>query len=164
LTLADLNTADRDRFVSALGWVFEGSPWVAERAWALRPFASFDELLGAMTDAMLAADHGEQLALLQAHPDLGTRARMSAASVGEQAGAGLDRLTPVEFQRLHQLNAAYRGKFGFPFLFAVKGSTSHDVLAALERRLGADVDAEFAEALRQVSRIARFRLQEMFAT
>jgi 2-oxo-4-hydroxy-4-carboxy-5-ureidoimidazoline decarboxylase len=163
LTLADLNTTDRDRFVRALGSVFEDSPWVAERAWTRRPFASIDDLHAAMTGAMMAADRGDQLSLLQAHPDLGARARMSAASVGEQAGAGLDRLTADEFQRLQQMNAAYREKFGFPFLFAVKGSTKHDVLAALERRVDADVETEFAEALRQVSRIAEFRLRELIA-
>ena len=164
MTLADLNAADRERFVSALGWVFEDSPWVAERAWERRPFASIDELHEAMTGVVAAADRGEQLALLRAHPDLGgrqgTRARMSDASTGEQAGAGLDQLATAESERLQQMNAAYRQKFGFPFLFAVKGSTRHDVLAALEHRLGADVDVEFAEALRQVSRIAGFRLHE----
>ena len=126
------------RFVAALGWVFEDSPWVAERAWERRPFASMDALHGAMVEALSAAGADEQLALLRAHPDLGARARMSDASVGEQAGAGLDRLTPAEFERLQQLNHDYREAFGFPFLFAVKGATKHDVLAALERRRHVD--------------------------
>jgi 2-oxo-4-hydroxy-4-carboxy-5-ureidoimidazoline decarboxylase len=86
---------------------------------------------------------------------------MTAASAGEQAGAGLDRLTPSEFDRLRELNTAYREKFGFPFLLAIKGSTKHDVLAALAARLPATVDEEFAEALRQVSLIAWFRLQDV---
>jgi 2-oxo-4-hydroxy-4-carboxy-5-ureidoimidazoline decarboxylase len=133
---------------------------VAERAWAGRPFASIEALLASMTSAMRAADRERQLALLRAHPDLGTRARMSDASVSEQAGAGLDRLTSAEFARLQRLNTAYREKFGFPFLFAVKGSTKHDILDALEQRLGASLDEEFAEALRQVSRIAAFRLHD----
>ena len=114
-----------------------------------------------MITAVSASSRDEQLALLRAHPDLGTRARMTEASAGEQAGAGLDRLTPPEFERLRQLNTAYREKFGFPFLFAVKGSTTHDVLAALEARLPAMVNEEFAEALRQVYRIAWFRLQDV---
>lgn len=114
-----------------------------------------------MTSVVDVADEDEQLALLRAHPDLGARARMSEASVGEQQGAGLDRLTPEEFHRLQQLNLAYREKFGFPFLFAVKGSTKHDILAALERRLPADRDEEFSEALQQVYRIALFRLQDL---
>jgi 2-oxo-4-hydroxy-4-carboxy-5-ureidoimidazoline decarboxylase len=163
MTLGDLNAADRDAFVGTLGWVFEDSPWVAERAWTRRPFASLSDLHQAMVDAVAAADHRDQLALLRAHPDLGARARMSEASVGEQAGAGLDRLTPGEFARLQQSNTAYREKFGFPFLLAVKGSTKDDVLTALDRRLSADLDAEFEEALRQVARIAAFRLEELVA-
>jgi len=97
---------------------------------------------------------------LCAHPDLGTRARISAASTGEQAGAGLDRLTPEEFERLHEMNSAYHHKFGFPFLFAVRGSTKYDILQALEQRLEVPPEQEFREALRQVYRIAGFRLRD----
>lgn len=162
MTLDELNARSRPQFVDALGWIFEASPWVPERAWTARPFASVHDLHRAMAAAVSDASENERLALLRAHPDLGTRARMSDASVGEQQGAGLDRLTPGEFERLQRLNAAYREKFGFPFLFAVKGSTKDDVLAALERRLDEDPDRELSEALRQVSRIAMFRLQELF--
>jgi 2-oxo-4-hydroxy-4-carboxy-5-ureidoimidazoline decarboxylase len=161
MTLDELNASGRDGFVTALGSIFEESPWAAERAWANRPFASLEALHRAMMSEVSASSREEQLRLLGAHPDLGARARMTSASAGEQAGAGLDRLTPSEFERLRELNAAYREKFGFPFLFAVKGSTKHDVLAALAARLPASVDDEFAEALRQVSRIAWFRLQDL---
>jgi len=161
MTLAELNAAEVHRFVAALGWIFEDSPWVAERAWARRPFTSVAALHDAMVAEVAAAAPAEQLAMLRAHPDLGARARMSDASSGEQAGAGLDRLTATEFDRLQQLNAAYRARFGLPFLFAVRGSTKHDVLDALATRLSAAPDAEFAEALRQVFRIAQFRLQDV---
>ena len=100
------------------------------------------------------------MSLLRAHPDLGTRARVSDASRGEQSGAGLDRLTPAEFERLMQWNAAYRERFGFPFLYAVKGSTKDDILSALELRLGNSREDEFREALRQVYRIAKSRLAD----
>jgi 2-oxo-4-hydroxy-4-carboxy-5-ureidoimidazoline decarboxylase len=163
VTLADLNACDRGRFVEAIGWVFEHSPWVAERAWERRPFASVDELHEAMTLEAARAPLREQLALVRAHPDLGTRARMSGSSAAEQAGAGLDRMSPAEFEQLQRQNAAYRQKFGFPFLFAVKGSTTRQILSALEERLAATPDAELVEALRQVSRIARFRLAEAIA-
>jgi len=159
MTVAELSTSDRASFVSALGWVFEDSPWVAERAWERRPFASLDELHVAMVRVVADATEAEQLALLRAHPDLGTRARVSDASTGEQRGAGLDRLTPDEFARLQRLNTDYRRRFGFPFLFAVKGSTKHDVLAALDARCRRTRDEEFAEALQQVYKIARFRLE-----
>jgi 2-oxo-4-hydroxy-4-carboxy-5-ureidoimidazoline decarboxylase len=159
MTISELNASDRERFVAALGWIFEESPWVAERAWEQRPFSSVAHLHASMTAVMNAAPHAERLALLRAHPDLGTRARMSDASSGEQAGAGLDRLTSAEFERLQRLNSAYREKFGYPFLFAVKDSTAPQILAALDERLSRNPDEEFAEALRQVSRIARFRLE-----
>jgi len=108
------------------------------------------------------ASREEQLALLRAHPDLGANAQISQASVEEQAGAGLDRLTPREYAELRRLNAAYRDKFGFPFLYAVKGSTRHDILKALAQRVEGAPDEEFRVALEQVYRIARFRLEEAF--
>jgi OHCU decarboxylase len=161
MTLSELNAHDRRGFVDAIGWVFEHSPWVAERAWAQRPFESLAALHEAMTSQVASATLDEQLALLRAHPDLASRANMSDASVAEQTGAGLDSLTGRELDRLRELNAAYRDKFGFPFLYAVKGSTKQDILNALEKRLLAARDAELGEALRQVYRIARFRLDEM---
>ena len=158
MTLAELNTMDRQAFREALGWIFEQSPWVADRAWRRRPFRDRAALHAAMVREVENATDAERLALLRAHPDLGTRARISHASAGEQAGAGLDLLTPAEFDRLHRLNAAYRERFGFPFLYAVKGSTKYDILQALERRLGDTPDREHREALAQVHRIAEFRL------
>ena len=159
MTLAELNACDHARFVDAIGGVFEHSPWVAVRAWERRPFASVDELHAAMMLEATRASRDEQLALLRGHPDLGTRAKMSDSSTAEQAGVRFDRMSPAEFERLQQLNAAYWQKFGFPFLFAVKGSTAHQILAALEERWPATPEAELAEALRQVSRIAQFRLE-----
>jgi 2-oxo-4-hydroxy-4-carboxy-5-ureidoimidazoline decarboxylase len=163
MTLREVNASDRPRFVEKVGWVFEHSPWVAERAWIEKPFASVDDLHRAMAAAVIAATPEEQLSLLRAHPDLGARASLSTASATEQAGAGLDHLTPEEFEHLRRLNSAYRDKFGFPFLYAVKGSTKHDILKALEARLPASREREMAEALGQVARIARFRLEELIS-
>jgi OHCU decarboxylase len=158
-SLAEINRLDRQQFVERLGWVFEHSPWVAERAWLHRPFASLDQLSDRMNAEVAAASMEERLALLRAHPHLGTRAKISASSAAEQTGAGLDQLTPGEFDKLTKLNAAYREKFGFPFLYAVKGSGKSAILESLERRLNAVQEDEFDEALRQVFRIARFRLE-----
>jgi OHCU decarboxylase len=160
MTLTQVNAHDRKNFVEALGWIFEGSPWVAERAWEMRPFAALDALHGAMVSVVSSATKHEQLTLLRAHPDLGARAAMSDASTREQDGAGLDTLTAAEMARLQALNGAYRDRFGFPFLYAVRGSTKHDILDALERRLPSAPEAEHDEALQQVFRIARFRLEE----
>ena len=118
MTIAELNAANFDGFVASLGWVFESSPWVAERTWARRPFDTVDALHGAMVAIVEAADPSEQMALLKAHPELGIIARdgaaLTEASAREQAGAGLDSLTRDELDRLRALNGAYREKFGFP--------------------------------------------------
>jgi len=158
MTIAEINGLERPGFVEILGGIFEHSPWVAERAWS-RPFTSLDDLCAAMIAQVETATREEQLALLRAHPDLGTRARVSESSACEQAGVGLDRLTPEEYERLHRLNTAYKEKFGFPFLYAVKGSSKTAILEALALRLESTPEVEFREALRQVYRIARFRLE-----
>jgi len=159
LTLDELNAMDLPSFVAALGWIFEHSPWVPERAFGARPFSNLDALHVAMIEQVERATPAERLVLLEAHPDLGARARLSEASSVEQSGAGLDSLTPVEFEQLQRINTAYRARFGFPFLLAVKGSTKHDVLRALQARMEATPENEYREALRQVYRIARFRLE-----
>jgi OHCU decarboxylase len=165
-TLAELNALDQAGFVAALGWVFEGSPWVAERAWAARPFASRDALHAALVAVVQAASPEEQLALIRAHPDLGTRlgrAALSAASVAEQAGAGLDRLSDAEFARFQDLNARYRERFGFPFIIAVRHHTRASILAAFEARLQHDAATERATALAEIAEIARLRLADAVA-
>lgn len=160
MTLAQLNASDRSHFAAALDGIFEGSPWVAERAWERRPFSCVEQLHASMSAEVANATADEQLALLREHPDLGSRARMSDASAEEQSHAGLTRMTPGDVERLRRLNDEYQEKFGFPFLLAVKGCTTDEVLAALERRLSAPREGELVEALRQVYQIAGVRLNE----
>ena len=159
MTLDHLNALDRASFVNQLGWIFEHSSWVAERSWERRPFASLDALHAAMVEEVEHATHEEQLALLCAHPDLGARAKLSAASAGEQAGAGLNQLNRKDYGTLQSMNSAYRQKFGFPFLYAVKGNTWEDISVALVVRMENDPEEEFPIALFEVFRIARFRLE-----
>jgi OHCU decarboxylase len=163
-SIDEVNQFDRATFVESIGWVFEHSPWVAERAWHNRPFESLDRLCERMNEVVATAPTGERIALLRAHPDLGTRAKISPGSTSEQAGVGLDQLTPAEHARLVKLNNAYREKFGFPFLYAVKGSNKFAILEALESRLHSHPETEFEEALQQVYRIARFRLESIINT
>lgn len=144
--------------------LFEHSPWVEARADA-RP-ASGDrwaDLMAVMHDA--TAD--EQLALIRAHPELAGKAAidrtLTQASAAEQASAGLDRLTPDEFQRFHALNAAYRDRFGFPFIICVRLTDKAGILAAMERRLSHERDTEIATALEQIGEIVRLRLKDMAA-
>lgn len=160
--LAELNALDLQGFVAALGAIFEHSPWIAERAHARHPFADRAALLDAMTDVIARAGEGEKLALLRAHPDLaGKLARagaLTAHSTGEQASAGLDRLSEHEYRRFTALNDAYKARFGFPFIIAVRENTKASILAAFERRLDHDRAQEFDAALTEVAKIARIRL------
>lgn len=153
----------REGFVRRYGAIYEDSPWVAEAVWpgagALR---SAPALAGAMAAVVDSASREQKLALIRAHPQLASRARMADASVREQSGAGLDQCSAQEFADFQRLNAAYNDRFGFPFIVAVKGMSRRDILDAFERRLGADLETEFAEALRQIHRIAAFRLADLF--
>lgn len=162
---AVLGAPSKTDFVVALGDTFENSPWVAERAFEKRPFASFDALHRAMCEVVAAADRDAQLALIRAHPDLAGKAalagELTVASSSEQAGAGLDRLTKDEYRRFHALNDAYRARFGFPFVLAVKGHTKTSILAAFETRLTHSPDAERRAALAEIYQIARFRLEAL---
>ena len=165
MNLAAINAADRAGFVAALGSIFEHSPWVAERAYDGRPFANIDALHGAMVAAMRGAQRAEQLALIRAHPELAGRAmvrnELTADSTKEQTGAGLTQCTPAEYARLVDLNTRYTAKFGFPFILAVKGYDRQGVIAEFARRVERSADEEFDEALAQIARITRFRLDAL---
>ncbi len=161
MNLATINQLSREAFVEQVGWVFEHSPWVAEKAWEHRPWASLEALHHSLVQAVQEAPKEAQLALIRAHPDLGSRARMAQASVAEQKGAGLDALTPAEYERIQALNRAYTDKFGFPFILAVRGKSKADVFKAMEERLPNPPDLEFETALEEIYKIARFRLAEL---
>jgi 2-oxo-4-hydroxy-4-carboxy-5-ureidoimidazoline decarboxylase len=162
MTLAELNRLDRAAFTKQLGAIFEHSPWVAERTWPARPFRDIEALHAEMCAQVAASDEEARLALLRAHPRLADKAALreglTADSQDEQRSAGLDQCSPEELVRLQQLNADYDGRFGFPFIIAVRGLGRQDIIEAMATRLGRTRDEEFAEALRQVERIAGLRL------
>jgi OHCU decarboxylase len=163
-SIAALNAADRATFVAAVGFAFEDSPWIAEAAWERRPFADLNALLATLTGIVARSPLERKLALIAAHPDLAGRVaregRLTAASRGEQAAAGLDRLTPDEIARFDAANAAYRARFGFPFVICARRHDSASILAALERRGHNERDAEIATALAEIAKIARLRLED----
>lgn len=141
--------------------LFEHSPWVEARADALP--SSGDRHADLMA-VLHAATPDEQLALIRAHPELAGKAAidrtLTDASAAEQASAGLDRLTPDEFARFHELNAAYRDRFGFPFIICVRLTDKAGILAAMEARLSHDRNSEIATALAQIGEIVRLRLKD----
>ncbi len=157
-------------FVRVFGGVYEHSPWVAETAWADEERRSFDSAMGlaeALSRAMNRAPEAQKLALIRAHPDLAGKAaladELTDESCSEQSGAGLDQCTRAELADFTQLNDAYTRQFGFPFIIAVKGHTVTSILAEFRRRLSHDKQQEQAEALRQIDRIAGFRIEEILA-
>lgn len=155
--------ADRAGFVARLGHVAEGSPWVAERAFDLGPFAGREAVIDAFARVAREASAEDQLALIRAHPDLAGRAalagELTAESAGEQASAGLDRLTPGDLARFTRLNDAYRTRFGFPFVIRVRGRSVAEILASYERRLTNDAETERATAVDEIAAIMRLRLE-----
>jgi beta-ureidopropionase / N-carbamoyl-L-amino-acid hydrolase len=174
LTLETLNAAPLPEFTAALDGVYEHSPWVAQRAHAARPvggYVSLPALKRALVEVVRQASADEQRALVRAHPELAGKAMvrqtLTAESTGEQSRAGLTDCSPEEFATLQQLNADYNARFGFPFLLAVRGPrgaglTRQQIIATFQRRLAHHPDFEFAEALRQIHRIAEIRLNDKF--
>ncbi len=160
-TLDRLNGAPASEFVAVLGEVFEHAPWVAEAAAAGRPYPTVAALHEAMAAAVRQAPADVQLAFIRAHPELGSKVRradITADSQSEQGGLGLDRLSEEEFVRFSRLNAAYREKFGFPFIVCVRRHTRDSILRQFERRLANDIESERAAALHEIGLITRLRL------
>ncbi|SMY07027.1 allantoinase PuuE [Flavimaricola marinus] len=158
---------DRAAFVAAFGGIFEHSPWIAEGAFDLELGPTHDCAVGVhsvLARVFRAATEDQRLGVLRAHPDLAGKLaaakRLTPESTAEQAGAGLDALTDEERAAFTDLNTRYTDRFGFPFIIAVKDNTKASILAAFQRRIENDRDTEFAEACRQVERIAELRLIE----
>src|SRR3546814_5770419 len=148
MTLNELSALPQADFTQALGAIFEHSPWIAEHAWEARPFESTDARHRAMVCVVEHADPKRQLALITAHPELAGReaaaGTVTQASTTEQRGAGLDQCSPTELARLRRLNAAYRERFGLPFVIAVKGRSRYEIMDAIETRLKNDRDTELS--------------------
>lgn len=165
--ITELNELDRADFTRVVGPVFEHSPWIAETAWANRPFASVAHLHRALCQAVREAGQEKQLALIRAHPDLVGRAALSGTltreSSGEQASAGLNALSPVEIAWFQKQNAAYREKFEFPFVICARLNKKEAILAGFERRLGNSRSEEITAALEEIFKIAELRLRDLTA-
>lgn len=163
-SLASLNASGRAEFVSALGHLFEHSPWVAGEAYGKRPFRDVDELFNALCAAMRGAPGERQLELLRAHPDLAGRLAqaggLTEASTREQSAAGMDRLSPAEAAEIRRLNDAYRARFGFPFIICARLNAKDAILASMRARMGNATGTELSTALGEVAKIARLRLDE----
>lgn len=167
VTIHDLNALPADQFRDILAGIYERSPWVPAVAAKRRPFVDFDALRAAMAEIVDAGSPEVQQALLEAHPDLAGKEAQEGAlteeSRGEQKSAGLDRLSRAEMETISRNNAAYRSRFGFPFIICVRNHDKAGIFAAFDRRLNNTAEVEFQTALREVHEIARLRLENLLA-
>lgn len=158
-------TADREAFVATYGPLFEHSPWVAEDAYAKGPYPDRTALYDGLVAAMYAAPRERQVELVRAHPDLAGKAAIEGTltpdSQREQSSAGLDRLKPDEYETLTSANAAYRERFGFPFVICVRDHDKDSILAAAQARVRNDPETELRTALAEIARIAHHRMEAM---
>jgi 2-oxo-4-hydroxy-4-carboxy-5-ureidoimidazoline decarboxylase len=163
--LGELNTAAKQDFVAALANVFEYSPWVAEQAFAARPFEGINALLAAMKAAVERAPKELRFELIKSHPDLADKTRraagLTAESAAEQNSAGFDRLSDAEYEAFARVNNEYRAKFGFPYIVCVRRHTKDSILRDFERRLTHDVTMETAVSIEEICRIAALRLDQL---
>lgn len=159
--IAQLNIMSQEEFTAALGEIWEETPEIAARAWHSQPFVNIESVYRAMVAVVEEMSESEKLSLIKAHPDLGSKTKMADASVKEQAGAGLDTLSSEEYQRFQSLNRAYKDKFGFPFIIAVKNHNKESILAAFESRVDNSVARERQQALTEIGKIALLRLESL---
>jgi 2-oxo-4-hydroxy-4-carboxy-5-ureidoimidazoline decarboxylase len=159
--ISELNQMSQEDFTAALEEIWEETPEIAELAWHSKPFTDLDSLYQSMVAVVNKMSEAEQSSLIKAHPDLGTKTKMAEASVQEQAGVGLDRLSESEYQRFQALNQAYKSKFCFPFIVAVKNHTKETILQSFEDRLNNTQEQEKQQALTEISKIARIRIESL---
>ena len=167
ITLAELNNLDRADFMGTVGPVFEHSSWIAESTWSQRPFGTVEQLHAALCQTVRTASTEQKLALIRAHPDLVGRAALAGTltreSKGEQAGAGLNALSPEEIALFQKQNTAYHVKFGFPFVICARLNKKDAILAGFEKRLQNSPEQEIQTALEEIFKIAELRLRDLTA-
>jgi 2-oxo-4-hydroxy-4-carboxy-5-ureidoimidazoline decarboxylase len=159
-TIKQVNETTHEQFIAMMDGIFEHSPWIADKADALKPFSSLSHLHQQMVNIVENSSFEQKLALIQAHPNLGERAAMTTDSISEQTGAGLQDLTPEEVEKFILMNQQYMEKFGIPFIMAVRGKNKHQIYKAMEMRIHHPKDIEFENALKEIYQIAWLRLEE----
>jgi len=153
----------KSEFIKVFANIFENAIWIAEELYNQKPFDNFEELSSKMLNIFETATKEKQLKILNAHPDLANKTKISLLtpdSLKEQTSAGLDQCTKEEFSEFKKLNDTYK-KFGFPFILAVKEKTKIEILNNFRKRISSDPEIEFDEAVKQVKQIASLRLKEL---
>ena len=159
-----INKLSQSEFIKVFANIFENSAWIAEELYKQKPFYNFEELSLKILDIFENASKKKQLIILNAHPDLANKTKISSLTINskkEQAGVGLDHCTEKEFEEFGKLNETYKKKFGFPFIYAVKNKSKEEILSNFRQRVSYDISVEFSEAVKQVKKIANLRLNEI---
>ena len=158
-----INKLSKSEFIKVFTNIFENASWIAEELYNQKPFDNFEELSSKILDIFETTTRDKQLKILNAHPDLANKTKISLLtpdSLKEQTSAGLDQCTEEEFSEFKKLNDTYK-KFGFPFILAVKKKTKIEILNNFRKRISSDPEIEFDEAVKQIKQIASLRLKEL---
>ncbi len=158
-----INKLSQSEFIKVFANIFENARWIAEELYNQKPFVDFEELSSKILNIFETATKEKKLKILNAHPDLANKAKISLLSpdsLKEQNEAGLDQCNEKEFNEFKKLNDNYK-KFGFPFILSVKGKTKNEILNNFRKRVSSSPEIEFDEAVKQVKQIANFRLKEL---
>ena len=155
------NKLDKSEFLSTFGNVFEKTEWIAEKCYDSKPYNNVQELVNKMMEVFENSIKEKHLEILNSHPDLAVKKKLTRESENEQANANLNQCTNEEFEEFNRLNEKYKKKFGFPFIIAVKGKNKNEILKIFRQRITNNINLEFEEAKKQVKKIASFRLSEI---
>ena len=163
-TIDKINKSSQSEFIKIFDNIFEKAKWIAEKLYTQKPFSDFEELSSKILNIFETATKEKQLKILNSHPDLADKTKigsLTTESTEEQSNAGLDQCSEEEFIEFKNLNEKYKKKFGFPFIYAVKGKSKMEILSNFRRRISYDIKDEFIEAKKQVKKIASLRLNEI---
>ena len=160
-SLDKFNKLSKAEFISTFGNIFEKTEWVAKKCYELKPYNNLDELVSKMIEIFENSEKEKHLEILNSHPDLAVKKKLTKESENEQANANLNHCTNEEFEEFNKLNEKYKKKFGFPFIIAVKGKNKNEILNIFRQRITNNINLEFEEAKKQVKKIANFRLSEI---
>tara|TARA_Y100000590_G_scaffold461131_1_gene622031 strand:+ start:630 stop:1136 length:507 start_codon:yes stop_codon:yes gene_type:complete len=159
-----INKLSQSKFINTFGNIFENAVWIAEDLYKKKPFTDFEDLSYKMIAIFENASKEAQLKILNDHPDLGNKAKISSLTIDslkEQTNVGLNNCTKEEFEEFERLNSLYKKKFNFPFILAVKGQDKIGILKNFRQRISSNLEEEFIEAIKQVKKIAGLRLKEL---
>ena len=160
-SIEEVNQLSENDFISTFGNVFEKTNWIANKAFNSKPYKSFDEFISTLIKIYENSSKEDYLKIFNAHPELAVEKKLTKDSHKEQRGANLNRCNDEEFNEFKNLNIAYKSKFGFPFIIAVKGKNKNEILNNFRKRIKNEINSEFNEAKEQVKKIATFRLNEI---